>query len=152
MEKVETKQAENCKGVLQKMVKALDVTTEQLKSFDKAKEYDRLFDLLKLKNDDIRGKRKIVQLLSLAPQSWTVNEVAKKFNVTNYLVKKSRNNFREKGFLEMPDKYTGHRLSDNLRTIVREFYENDEHTSTMPGAKDFVSICRNVHMQKCLLL
>ena len=141
MEKVETKQAENCEGVLQKIAKALDVTTEQLKSFDKAKEYDRLIDLLKLKIDDTCDKRKIVQPLS---QSWTVNEVAKKFNVTNYLVKKSRNNLREKGFLEMPDKYTGHRLSDNLRSIVWEFYENDEHSRTMPGAKDFVSICVNV--------
>ena len=81
MEKVETKQAEKCEGVLQKMAKALDVTTEQLKSFDKAKEYDCLIDLLKLKIDATRGKRKIVQLLSLAPQSWTANEVAKKFNV-----------------------------------------------------------------------
>ena len=67
-------------------------------------------------------------------------------------MKKSRNNLREKGFLEMPDKYTGHVLSRNLRTIVREFYENDEHSRTMPGAKDFVSIHRNVYMQKCLLL
>ena len=92
------------------MAKALDVTTEQLKSFDKAKKYDRLIDLLKLKIDDTRDKRKIVQLLSLAPQSWTVNEVAKKFNVANSLVKKSRNNLRERGFLEMPEKYTGHGL------------------------------------------
>ena len=52
----------------------------------------------------------------------------------------------------MPDKDTGHGLSDETKTRVRQFYENDEYSYTMPGAKDYVTIGRNVHMQECLLL
>ena len=152
MEKVEANQAEDSQVVLQKIARTLNVTPNQLKPFDKAKEYDRLIALVKQKINDTRDKRRIVQLLSLAPQSWTVNKVAKEFNVTKYLVRKSQDVLREKGFLEMSDKYTGHGLSEDTKTIVREFYEKDEYSRAMAGAKDFVSIRRNVHMQKRLLL
>ena len=52
----------------------------------------------------------------------------------------------------MFDKYIGHGLPEDTKTIVRKFYEKNEYSCAMPGAKDFVSICRNLHMQKRLLL
>ena len=36
--------------------------------------------------------------------------------------------------------------------MVKLFYENDEYLWSMPGATDYVSITRNVHQQKHLLL
>ena len=104
MKKVEMKQAEDTEVVMNKMVKALGVSPEQLKSFDKAQEYYRLMGLVKSKINDTHDKREIVQLLTLAPQSWMVSKVAKEFNVTKYLVRKSRNAYQQKGFLEMPRK------------------------------------------------
>ena len=38
------------------------------------------------------------------------------------------------------------------KELVQAFYDDDENSRTMPGAKDFVSIARNVHKQKRLLL
>ena len=70
MEKVEMKQAEDTDVVMNKMAKALDVSPEQLKSLNKAKEYDRHMGLVKSKINDTHDKREIVQLLTLAPQSW----------------------------------------------------------------------------------
>ena len=52
----------------------------------------------------------------------------------------------------MPDKYVGHGISDETKEMVIAFYEDDDNSRTMPGAKDFVSIARNVHRQKRLLL
>ncbi|KAG1676395.1 hypothetical protein GQR58_014302 [Nymphon striatum] len=43
-------------------------------------------------------------------------------------------------------------LSEETVQMVQAFYENDEYSRLMPGKKDFVSIGRNVHQQKRLLL
>ena len=40
----------------------------------------------------------------------------------------------------MFNKYIGHWLPEDTKTIVREFYEKNEYSSAMPGAKDFISI------------
>ena len=39
-----------------------------------------------------------------------------------------------------------------MTDIVCGFFEKDEHIRLMPGRKDFVSITRNVHKQRHLLL
>ena len=152
MEKVEARQSSSSRDVAFKMARALDVSPEQLQTFDKASEYDRLMGLVKTKISATKDKRHVVQLLTLAPQSWPVHKVALEFKVTRYLVRKSRHLFNTKGVLEVPEKYTGHGITDETKELVQAFYEDDENSRTMPGAKDFVSIARNVHKQKRLLL
>ena len=49
MEKVEARQSSSSRDVASKMARALDVSPEQLQTFDKASEYDRLMGLVKSK-------------------------------------------------------------------------------------------------------
>ena len=74
------------------------------------------------------------------------------FNVTEYQAKKARKLFREKGLLALPPVYQGKRLLQEVLDLVIAFYENDEFSRLMPGKKDYVSISKNVHMQKRLIL
>ncbi|KAG1676397.1 hypothetical protein GQR58_014302 [Nymphon striatum] len=81
---------------------------------------------------------KQIQILTLTPESYTVRlamELKKSKGILGTSVRKPR---------------TG--LSEETVQMVQAFYENDEYSRLMPGKKDFVSIGRNVHQQKRLLL
>ena len=43
-------------------------------------------------------------------------------------------------------------MSSETLDAIKMFYQDDEHSRQLPGKKDFVSISRNVHQQKRLLL
>ena len=43
-------------------------------------------------------------------------------------------------------------LPDETIKTVECFYQDDEYTRQMPGKKDYISIARNVHVQKRLIL
>jgi hypothetical protein len=43
-------------------------------------------------------------------------------------------------------------LSADVAATVVDFYQNDEHSRQLPGKKDSVSISKNVHVQKRLIL
>ena len=83
MEKVKAAQGEKSAEVATKVARALDVSPEQLSSFGKDAEYDRLTDLVKGKIRTSSDKRQIVQLLTLAPLSWSVRKVAMEYSVLN---------------------------------------------------------------------
>ena len=68
------------------------------------------------------------------------------------MVRASRKLFREKGILSTPESKKGNTISKEVIDLVTEFYCNDEFSRMMPGKKDFVSIARNQHMQKRLIL
>ena len=52
----------------------------------------------------------------------------------------------------MPAEKKGNELSECTIALIKSFYEDDEYSKLMPGQKDCVSIARNKHQQKCLLL
>ena len=83
---------------------------------------------------------------------WPRVHVAKYFNVSEHMVCEARQLPREKGILAFPEPKRGKRLSKEVENSVKLFYENDEHSRLMPGAKDYVSVERNVHQQKHLSL
>ena len=43
-------------------------------------------------------------------------------------------------------------MPEEITRAVESFYEDDEFTRQMPGKKDYVSIAKNVHVQKRLIL
>ena len=96
-------------------------------------------------------KKTTVQLLTLAPSPWSINKVMKEFNVTPYQVKKARKLFQEKELLAILPQHKGKKLPPEVAQLVRVF-ENDEFSCLIPGKKDYVSIGKNVHMQKRLTL
>lgn len=58
----------------------------------------------------------------------------------------------EKGILALPEPKQGRKLPEETILTVQQFYEDDEFSYMLPGAKDRVSIKKNSYMQKRLLL
>jgi hypothetical protein len=116
---------------------------------------DILITLLKEKMV-VSSKQKQIQLLTLAPQSWTIAQTASMFNVTDYKVRKARKLRSEKGILPDPVTKVGKSISKDVEERVTSFYEEDEHSRRLPGAKDYKSVKgpdgKRVQKQKRLLL
>ena len=118
---------------------------------EKADNLDRLVDLMKSKMQSCKRKQKI-QILTIAPSSWSIEKTKNEFNVSAYMVRQARKLVKEKGILELPGPKKGKGLSEEIKRCVADFYCDDEYSRLMPGKKDCVSIARNVHKQKRLLL
>ena len=71
------------------------------------------------------------------------------------MVRKAKELVRQKGILSTPNPKPGHELSEETVNIVQNFFESEEISRTMPGKKDFISVCQGhqrVHVQKRLVL
>ena len=119
----------------------------------KANNFDRLMFLMKekLKEKSLSTSLKI-QVLTMAPLDWQRQRVANFFQVSDYLVREARKLCEEKGILALPRPKRARSLLKEIEDSIKMFYEDDEYSRLMPGTKDYVSIARNVHKQKRLLL
>jgi hypothetical protein len=146
------------KEVREKISKALDYNIEFSEDEEedrnvvkKAKDFDKMISLLKEKTLSV-GRSQKIQILTLAPESWSKDKVVNEFKVSEYMVRQARKLKQEKGILAIPDPKKGKTLSENTVKLVTDFYENDENSRVLPGTKDRVSIKKNVYMQKRLIL
>ncbi|XP_065647991.1 uncharacterized protein LOC136077703 [Hydra vulgaris] len=105
----------------------------------KAENFDEIMSLIKEKIL-CSDKRTIVQLLTLAPPSWSILEVQNNFAVTEYQAKKARQLFNKKGLLAISPLYKGKVLQKEIEDSVKLFYDSSDLCRTMPGKKDYVSI------------
>ena len=117
----------------------------------KAENFDEIMSLIKEKTL-CSDKRTIVQLLTLAPPSWSILEVQNNFAVTEYQAKIARQIFNKKGLLATSPLYKGKVLHKEIEDSVELFYDSSDLCLTLPGKKDYVSIQKNFHKQKKLLL
>ena len=150
-------------AIQEKVAKTLNITPEDINldistSEDvdllkyKAENFDRLMQLIKEKISSLKSTKDIIQVLTLTPTDWSIKKVADFFNVSEYAIRQARNIFKEKGILALPDSKKGKSLSTDTTRLIQSFYEDDEFTRIMPGKKDYVSISRNNHRQKRLIL
>ena len=111
----------------------------------KADDFDRLLLLIKdkLNDNSLKASQKL-QILTMAPD-WPRAHVAKYFNVSEHRVCETRKLAREKRILALPEPKRGKCLSKEVENSAKLFYENDEYSQLMPGAKDYVSVAWNVH-------
>ena len=95
------------------------------------------------------SSQKQVQLLTRAPQRWTISKPVHELGVSEYKVK-------EKGVLTETQPKAGKSLSKDVEEHVVSFYEEDERLRLLPGAEDYKSVKQHdgtrVHKQKRLLL
>ena len=119
---------------------------------DKASDFDSLLEMMKDKLSSNIKTREQIQLMTIAPCSWSRKKISEYFNVSEYVVREARSLVEQHGILAIPDKKQGHSLPDEVVQSVRLFYEDDEFSRQMPGGKDFVSIGKKIHVQKRLLL
>ena len=101
--------------IQKKVARALNVTPEEYnldysttEDVDllqiKAKNFDRLMQLIKENLSTIKTNREIIQILTLAPVTWSIKKVANLFNATEYAPRKAGSLVQEKGILALPDK------------------------------------------------
>ena len=108
--------------------------------------------MLKEKVKLMKNRREKLQLLTLIPDSWNREKISTEFNVTDYTVRQSRQLLKDQGILAMPDIGKGKHLSQATITLITNLYESDEYSRIMRGKKDIISISKNIHVQKRLLL
>lgn len=118
----------------------------------KSKDFDDMMLLLKQKLTSLKIYRLKIQVLTLVPQNWSNIKAATFFNVTEHMVRTAKRLASEKGVLSLPDPRKGQELPVETLQLVHIFYHDEEFTREMPGKKDCVSISRNKHMQKRLIL
>jgi len=88
----------------------------------------------------VSPRQKQIQLLTLAPESWSIKRTSEEFGVSEYLVRKSRELKNESGILAEPHAKVGKALSGDTAEMALNFYQRDEYSRMCPGQKDFVSV------------
>ena len=145
-----------------KVARVLEVEPQQLsqaqpqaQQCSNCNDMDRLVELLKEKMQ-VSSKQKQVQLLTLAPESWTIEKVVEEFKVSTYKVKEARKLKKEFGILADPKVKVGRPLPKEIEERVINFYQDEQHSRLLPGKKDFKSVKgpdgKRQHVQKRLLL
>ena len=76
-----------------------------------------------------------MQILTVLPQSWSVNKIQSEFGVTTYMARKSKELVKDKGILSTPDPKPGPSLSLETTDLIIRFYESDDISRVMPGKK-----------------
>ena len=130
--------------------------TPELKDATKlAKYYEELIDELKLKLLSCNSFAEKVQVLTLAPKSWSGNQIAAEFKVSRWLAYKSVSIRRDHGILPDIQGKIGRKLSIETLDAVKEMYHDDEYTRSLPGMNDALSVRvgeNKIKMQKRLIM
>lgn len=82
-------------------------------------------------------------ILTLAPVEWGTRKIATFFNCSRNLCRSIRNQLNEgdiRSVLSLNNQKNGRKLSDEIKNLVREFYENDNNSRYLPGITDCLSI------------
>ena len=148
--------------VSSKIARMLDVPPEQVmqtaqqpQQCSNCSDMDRLVELLKVKLQ-VSPKHKQIQLLTLAPESWSIQRTAEEFNVTIYQATEAKKLRKEKGILAERSPRVGRQLLKEIEEKVIAFYQEDEYSRILPGKKDFKFVKgpdgKRQHVQKRLLL
>ena len=119
------------------MSKGLEVTTDFLFGSKKATENTNLQDLmLELKNKFIKSQSfaEKVQILTLKPNSWTIEYTKKFFGETDHQVRKALYLKKDK-ILATPSRNKRSGIDETIINHVISFYESDEFSRLMLGAK-----------------
>ena len=118
---------------------------------EKARDLDCLISRMKEKLAKASSRDKL-QILTLVPESWCLRKAGKEFGVSKTTVFKARKLRDQKGIIALPEKCRRQKISNEIIQLVLEFYCNDEFSRQLPGKKDYVSVGRNQHMSKRLIL
>ena len=84
-----------------------------------------------------------IQYFTLCPCEWSIDKCSEYFEVSQYLIQKSRDFAKENGVLSLPLQKRGKSVGHEMKKEVVLFDEDDKIFRIMPGEKDYVSIGRN---------
>lgn len=103
-------------------------------------QYLELIEALKTKCV-VANQEDKVRIISLMPSSWSRSKIAQELQVSERLVRSTKDLVKEQGILPRQNLRQGRpALSEQTILTIEEFYQKDEYTRVMPGKKDFVSV------------
>ena len=105
-----------------------------------------------MKNKIVESKsfEEKINLVELAPKSWSLRKIRENFGVSHYMARSARNN-SDTSEAKIAKK-RGKSFDINIVSRVKEFYQSDEVSRMCPGKRDCISIKENgikVKKQKC---
>ena len=90
------------------------------------KDLDRLI-LLSKEKCSTATRQEQIKLLTLIPQSWSIQKTIHKFEVTEHVVRRFRELKKQRGILADPDPKKGKSLYSDLTKEVISFYQLDDY-------------------------
>jgi hypothetical protein len=120
-------------------------------------DYSSLLEEVRNKITTSNDRKERYSFLTLAPQSWSNNQVANYFGVSIHTAKKSSQLKRESGILpKIKESNARGRIltEEDIKRIV-DFYNSDEYSRQLPGMKNVKSVKlgnKRANIQKRLLL
>ena len=120
----------------------------------KLDDYSSLLEEIRNKISSSDDRKERYSLLTLAPQSWSSNQLASYFNVSNHAAKKSCQHKRESGILQKirNSSVRGRILTEEDIQRIVDFYNSDEYSRQLTGMKSVKQGNKRVKVQKRLLL
>lgn len=98
---------------------------------------EEMVNQLKDKFKEAQSQQEKCLILSVLPNSWTVQKIVDEFKVTTHMAKKVKSLVKEKGILSVPDgRMPTTSLDETTRVLVQEFYNDDEISRACPGKKE----------------
>lgn len=81
-----------------------------------------------------------LNILTIAPETWSVDKIASEFGCSWQLAKRSKELRASKGILGHTTVESARKLPEDTIKKVLDFYVNDSNSRIMPGKKDVVSV------------
>ena len=142
-------------AIADEISRRVDVDSNELQTCKKCADLDAIIDGIKEKCSS-SNLETTLKLITLVPPSWRIEKTANEFGVSKFMVNKARRLKKAKGILPDISPIKARKLSEESKTEVIDFYNDDEVSRMCPGKKDFVSVKNSegklVHVQKRLLL
>lgn len=115
-----------------------------------------VLEQIKKKFSESTSKQDRMQLLTLAPEFWSRNDLIREFGCSEWEARQANELVAKNGIFSIPDKKKGKTLPVETVNLVKLFYESDDISRVMPGSKDYLSVKqengKREHVQKRLLL
>ena len=138
---------------------SLEQQSVSKKELFKVEDFQKLFEDLRKKIQCTSSDFEKKQVLTLVPDSWTIEQTLDFFGenyVTKWLIREAKKLKSESGVLSTPGVKKGRPISEEVKKLVTNFYLREDNCRIMPGMKDKIVVKdtagKRVELQKHLLL
>ena len=149
IDKAKKSKAQLKKEILTKTAKISDAQPSSSRSEENIDEMRRnsesmiyLIEKLKEKYSSTTSYEERLKILTLAPKHFTLADIQENFGATKYMARQARKILSREGVLgcRTTRKGAGYTLSQDMKTKIASFFEEDDNSRILPGKKDVVSI------------
>lgn len=119
-------------------------------------ELEEMLEGLRKKYNDLNDRDPMrTRILTIAPASWSINQICREFGASKRQARKAKILTQESGVLGETKSKAKRSLKQSVLDSVKNFYNDDNNSRIMPGKNDCKSILvgnQKISVQKRLLL